>query len=186
MSKSVQVELFIDDGVSSIQSAQRRIDRAKEAISRLREDLWGMVMSTPKDVVKEGENPMEVMRELFDDSIESLYDAITDDYIYTMVKNDAEYCEDSLVVKMWKEEEDEYNKMVEETQKRHAFFAKHKGVLKDTNFDDIRIYDRVRDGLVLADPFTMEEREKLLANMNAEDEKAMQDAINKITSKKNG
>ena len=148
MSKEVQVKIYIDKDVSSIRTARDRIERAWLKQEDLKGELWGLIMATPKDVVADGEDPINNLKECFNDIWGKLWDAFVDEYKYTVIADDAELNEDSLVAKAWEEE-----------RKRKEFFNKYRDVLNPYNFDDCKLYDEFKKGnLIITEPFTAEQR----------------------------
>ena len=53
MSKGLQVTVYVDENVSSIASAREYAKRAEHCIEEAKCKLWGMVTSTPKDIVSD-------------------------------------------------------------------------------------------------------------------------------------
>ena len=83
MSKGLQVTVYVDDSVSSIASARNYAERAERSRKEAKRKLWGLVIATPKDIVGDGKDPIEVLQERFDDIWDTLWDSFIDDYIYS-------------------------------------------------------------------------------------------------------
>ena len=181
MSKTVQANLHIDEHVSSVANARDYAKRAAEYREEIKSNIWGLIMATPKDVVKDGEDPIISLKERFDDMWEELWDGFIDDYKYTVIADDAEFVEDSLVQMAWDEEERNERKFRMEQIERDAFFEKHKGVLNKYNFDDIILYDRMREGKVsIPNNFTKEEHDKLVNELKETERKEIEEALKKV------
>src|SRR5574344_904956 len=88
MSKGLQVTVYVDDSVSSIASARDYAERAERRRKEAKRKLWGLVTSTPRDIVGDGKDPIEVLQERFDDIWDTLWDSFIDDYIYSMIADD--------------------------------------------------------------------------------------------------
>ena len=181
MSKGLQVTVYVDENVSSIASAREYAKRAEHCIEEAKCKLWGMVTSTPKDIVSDGKDPMEVLQERFDDIWDTLWDSFIDDYKYNMIADDAEFNKGSLVKKYWKNEEKERQKVIEEAHERWHFFKRCDGVLSPNNFDDGIIYDEWKNGNVtITWPITKEQRDAILEDIKSKEKKALEEAIKKI------
>lgn len=146
MSKEVQPYIFIDEDVSSVKAARDRVERAWFKQKALKADLWGLIMATPKDITPDGVNPIDNVRERFEDIWDGLWGAIVDDYKYTAVADDAELNEDSLVAKAWEEEKKSMEALREEERKRKEFFNKYRGVLNPYNLMTISYMKSLRKG----------------------------------------
>ena len=183
MSKGLQVTVYVDDSVSSIASARSYAERAERRRKEAKRKLWGLVIATPKDIVGDGKDPIEVLQERFDDIWDTLWDSFIDDYKYNMIADDAEFNKGSLVKKYWKNEEKERQKIVEEAHERWRFFKRCDGVLSPNNFDDCIIYDEWKNGNVtITWPITKEQRDAILEDIKSKDKKALEEAIKKIES----
>ena len=183
MSKGLQVTVYVDENVSSIASAREYAKRAEHCIEEAKCKLWGMVTSTPKDIVSDGKDPMEVLQERFDDIWDTLWDSFIDEYKYSIIADDAEFNKGSLVKKYWKNEEKERQKIVEEAHERWRFFKRCDGVLSPNNFDDCIIYDEWKNGNVtITWPFTIEQRNTILEDIKSKEKKAFEEAIKKLES----
>ena len=181
MSKGLQVTVYVDDSVSSIASARNYAERAERRRKEAKRKLWGMVIATPKDIVSDGKDPMEVLQERFEDIWDTLWDSFIDDYKYSMIADDAEFNKGSLVKKYWKNEEKERQKMLEEANERWHFFKRSDGVLSPNNFDDCIIYDEWKNGNVtITWPITKEQRDAILEDIKSKEKKALEEAIKKI------
>ena len=183
MSKELQVTVYVDEAVSSIASARNYAERAERCRKEAKRKLWGLVIATPKDIVSDGEDPMEVLQERFDDIWDTLWDSFIDDYIYSMIADDAEFNETSLVKKQWENEEKERQKMLEEHNKCKQFWKMHEGVLSPYNFDDYKIYNEWRDGnIVITEPLTKEQRNAILEDIKSKEKKVLEEVIKKAKS----
>lgn len=181
MSKTVQANLYIDEHVSSVAHARDYAKRAAECREEIKSDIWGLIMATPKDVVKDGEDPIRTLKERFDDMWEELWDGFIDDYKYTVIADDAEFVEGSLVQMAWDEEEREERKFRMEQIERDAFFEKHKGVLNKYNFDDITLYNKMCEGKVsIPDNLTKEERDNLINDLKETERKEIEAALERM------
>lgn len=185
MSKGLQVTVYVDEAVSSIASARNYAERAERRRKEAKRKLWGLVIATPKDIVSDGEDPMEVLQERFDDIWDTLWDSFIDDYKYSIIADDAEFIKGSLVKRYWKNEEKERQKMLEEANERSHFFKRCDGVLSPNNFDDYTIYNEWKNGNVtITWPITREQRDTILEDIKSKEKKAFEEAIKKI--EKNG
>lgn len=181
MSKEVQPYIYIDENVSSIKSARNRIESALFAQKTLKAELWGLVMATPKDITTEGEDPIANVKERFEYIWDSLWDAFIDDYKYTVVADDAEYNEDSLVRKVWEKENNSLEKLKEEENERVNFFNKFRGVLSPYNLDDYKIYQGFKDGeIVITEPFTPEQRNLILQKISEKEKETLSNAFKQM------
>lgn len=181
MSKTVQANLYIDECVSSVAQARDYAKRAAEYREDIKSDIWGLILATPKDIVKDGEDPISELKERFNDMWEELWDGFINDYKYTIIADDAEFVDDSLVRMAWDEEEREERKFRMEQIERDAFFEKHKGVMNKYNFDDITLYNRMCEGkLSIPNKFTKEERDNLVKEMKEMEKKEIEDALERI------
>lgn len=181
MSKTLQANLYVDECVSNVAQARDYANRAAKYREEIKSDIWGLIMATPKDVVQNGEDPIRSLKERFDDMWEELWDCFVDDYKYTTIADDAEFVEGSLVQMAWDEEEEDNRKLKMEEAERDAFFNKHKGVLNKYNFDDMTLYDRMRNGEVsISDDFTKEDRDKLLTELKEIERKEIEMALERI------
>lgn len=182
MSKTVQANLYIDECVSSVAQARDYAKRAAEYREDIKSDIWGLILATPKDIVKDGEDPISELKERFNDMWEELWDCFVDDYKYTVIADDAEFVEGSLVQMAWDEEEREERKFRMEQIERDAFFENHKGVLNKYNFDDITLYNKMREGKVsIPDNLTNEERDKLINGLKETERKEIEAALERMT-----
>ena len=178
MSKDLQVTVYVDENVSSIASAREYAKRAEHCIEEAKRKLWGMVTSTPKDIVSDGKDPMEVLQERFDDIWVTLWDSFIDEYKYSIIADDAEFIKGSLVKRYWKNEEKERQKMLEEANERSHFFKRCDGVLSPYNFEDYTIYNEWKNGNVtITWPFTKEQRDAILEDIKSKEKKALEEAI---------
>lgn len=181
MSKEVQVGICIDEDVSSIRTARDRIERAWFKQKDLKGELWGLIMATPKDAVADGEDPINSLKERFDDIWDELWDAFIDDYKYTVIADDAELNADSLVVKAWEEEKNSMEALREEERKRKEFFNKYRGVLNPYNFDDYKLYDEFKEGnLIITEPFTAEQRAFHLEQIKKKEKNIVEEALKQL------
>lgn len=180
MSKGMQTMMYVDENVSSISQAREYEHRAEKYKNDLKGELWGLVMATPKDIVAEGD-PIDVLRERFDDIWESLWDAFVDEYKYGAIADDAEFVENSLVKKQWTREEEERKEIEKETKIRSKFFNKYKDVLNPFNFDDIRIYEKWSDGkLELGEILTKEERDNIIKDLNEKEQELFRERVKEL------
>lgn len=185
MSKEVRPCIWIDENVSSVKIARDRVERAWFTQKDLKAELWGLIMATPKDITAEGEDPIGNLKERFEDIWDSLWEAFIDDYKYTVVVDDVELNEDSLVKKAWEEEEKSIEEMKREQKERNAFFDKFRGVLTPYNFDDHRLYEEFKAGnITINEPFTSEQRAWLINKIKERDKQEIKEAIERIN--KNG
>lgn len=183
MSKGLQVTVYVDENVSSIASAREYAKRAEHCIEEAKCKLWGMVTSTPKDIVSDGKDPMEVLQERFDDIWDTLWDSFIDEYKYSIIADDAEFVKGSLVKRYWKNEEKERQKMLEEANERSHFFKRCDGVLSPYNFEDYNIYNEWKNGnITITWPFTKEQRDAILEDIKSKEKKALEEAIKKLES----
>lgn len=183
MSKGLQVTVYVDEAVSSIASAREYANRAERCREEAKRKLWGMVTCTPRDIVSDGEDPMEALQERFDDIWDTLWDSFIDEYKYSIIADDAEFNKGSLVKRYWKNEKKECQKMIEEDNKRRDFWKMHEGVLSPYNFDDYKIYNEWRDGNIeITEPLTKEQRDALLEDIKSKEKKALEEAIKKAES----
>lgn len=183
MSKGLRVTVYVDDSVSSIASARDYAERAERRRKEAKRELWGLVTSTPRDIVGDGKDPIEVLQERFDDIWDTLWDSFIDDYKYSIIADDAEFNKGSLVKKYWKNEEKERQKMLEEHNKCRQFWKMHEGVLSPYNFDDYKIYNEWRDGnIVITEPLTKEQRDAILEDIKTKEKKAFEEVIKKAKS----
>jgi hypothetical protein len=181
MSKSLQATIYVDESVSSVDQARSYAQSAANTQSGLKQEMWGLVMATPKDIVNDGEDVVSTLRERFNDIWEQLWDSFIDEYKYEMIADDAEYVEDSLVKKLWDKEAEERKRQNEEQKRRHEFFQKYKGVLNPYSFDDIRIYEEWSNGsLELPQALTEEERNKIVHDINKKEEERMNERLKEI------
>ena len=181
MSKTVQANLYIDECVSSVAQARDYAKRAAEYREDIKGDIWGLILATPKDVVQSGEDPIRSLKERFNDMWEELWDGFIDDYKYTIIADDAEFVDDSLVRMAWEEEEREERKFKTEQIERDAFFEKHKDIMNKYNFDDITLYNRMREGKIsITDSFTKEKRDKLIKEMKEVEKKEIEEALERM------
>lgn len=181
MSKEVQPYIFIDEDVSSVKTARDRVERAWFKQKALKADLWGLIMATPKDITPDGVNPIDNVRERFEDIWDELWGAIVDDYKYTAVADDAELNEDSLVAKAWEEEKKSMEALREEERKRKEFFNKYRGVLNPYNFDDYKLYEEFKEGnIVITEPLTTEQRAWHLEAIKNREQKVLDEALKRI------
>lgn len=181
MSKEVQVGIYIDDNVSSVKTARDMVERAWFKQKALKAELWGLIMATPKDITAEGEDPIDNLKERFEDIWESLWDAFVNDYKYTAVADDAELNKESLVTKVWAEEKRSLEELCEEERKRSEFFDKFRGVLSPYNFDDHKLYEEFKEGnVIITEPLTAEQRAWHLAAIKKREEKVLEEALKRI------
>lgn len=181
MSKSLKPTVFVNEKVTSIGEARSFAEKALSEGKSWERELWGLVMATPKDIVADGEDPVEVLKERFDSIIGYLWEAYVDEYKYTAIADDAEYDEDSLVSKAFdaykKDEED----MKHEKENMEEFFQKYDGVLSKYNFDDYEIYREWSDGSIkIPSPFTKEDRNRILKQIREKEEKILKEAFKKV------
>lgn len=163
MSKGLQPTIYVDDYVSTVAQARDYAKRAEDARNELKQELWGLIMATPKDIAKSGEDPIESIKERFNYIWEDLWDAFIDDYKYNAIADDAEFIDGSLVQMQWDEEEDERKAFEERRKRMNEFFDKHKGVLNPNNFDDINLFNEWDDGNIeIPDSITKEERDRIV------------------------
>ena len=183
MSKELQVTVYVDEAVSSIASARNYAERAERCRKEAKRKLWGLVIATPKDIVSDGKDPMEVLQERFDDIWDTLWDSFIDEYKYSIIADDAEFIKGSLVKRYWKNEEKERQKMLEEANERSNFFKRCDGVLSPYNFEDYTIYNEWKNGNVtITWPFTKEQRDAILEDIKSKEKKALDEAIKKLES----
>lgn len=186
MSKGLQATVYVDERVGSVSEARRFAEKAEKARKELKSELWGLIMATPKDITAHGEDPITNVRERFEDIWDSLWDAFVDDYKYTIIADDAEFCADSLVQKYWEEEKRSLDELRKQEEKREAFFKKHCDVLSVYNFDDYKIYDEWRLGNIeIPQPFTTEDRKRILSELKAKEDELIQEAMKKFKEKNN-
>lgn len=182
MGRYFKPSVFVDKNVSSVPNARSYAKEAEDDKNRLKEELWGLVMATPKDIVSNGEDPITTLRGYFDDIWEQLWDAFVDDYKYTAIADDAEYTggDESLVQKVFDEEAEEERKNKEEIEKRKSFFKKYP-VFDSMNFDDSIVYDEWREGrLKLGDSLTKEEADEVKRKLKEEEEKRIKEAWKRV------
>lgn len=181
MSKEVQAYICIDEDVSSVNNARNRSEKACLIQKELKGELWGLIMATPKDITSNGEDPITNLKERFEDIWDSLWDAFIDDYKYTVVADDAEYNNDSLVKKAWDEELKTIEDLRKEERERIDFFNKYRDVVSPYNFDDYKLYREYKEGnIVITEPFTAEQREYHLNKIEKRDTAALEEALKRI------
>lgn len=181
MSKILKPIVYVDEKVSSIDIAKHYADKAQKAGERLKSELWGLVMCTPKDVTAEGEDPIANVKEKFDEIMDELWEAFVDDYKYTIIADDASYNENSLVTEAWEEELKDIEEMKLENERRKKFFEDYG--LDRNNFDDYTIYQEWRDHQITIDskPLTKECRDQILADIRHREEIEIQKALETIS-----
>lgn len=163
MSKGLQPTIYVNDYVSTVAQARDYAKRAEDARNELKQELWGLIMATPKDIAKSGEDPIESIKERFNYIWEDLWDAFIDDYKYNAIADDAEFIDGSLVQMRWDEEEDERKEFEERRKRMNEFFDKYKGVLNPNNFDDINLFNDWDEGNIeIPDSITKEERDSIV------------------------
>lgn len=178
MGRYFNPSVFVDKNVSSISAARSYANEAEEDKKKLKEELWGLVMATPKDVVPNGDDPIVTLRGYFDDIWEQLWDAFVDEYKYNIIADDAEYTsgDESLVKKAFDEEAEEERKNKEEIEKRKEFFKKYP-VFDPMNFDDSIVYEEWREGrLKLEDSLTKEEADEIKRKLKEEETKRIKES----------
>lgn len=181
MSKTLQANLYVDEYVSTIAQARDYANRAEKYREGIKSDIWALILATPKDVVQSDEDPISTLKARFDEMWEELWDAFIDDYKYTTIADDAEFVDGSLVQMAWDEEEKERRKLQLEEDERNAFFAKHKDVLNQYNFDDISLYNRMCDGKILIpDNLTKEDRDVLVSKMKEDEKREIELALKRL------
>lgn len=181
MSKEVQPCIFIDENVSSVKAARDRVERAWFKQKALKADLWGLIMATPKDITPDGVNPIDNVRERFEDIWDELWDAFIDDYKYNAVADDVELNDESLVQKVWEKERKTMEELREEERKRAEFFSKYRGVIDPYNLDDYRLYQEFKKGnIVITEPFTAEQREWHLEAIKKREKKVLAEALKRL------
>lgn len=187
MSKGLKATIYVDERVSSITSARDYAEHADRLVRDLKSEIWALILSTPKDVVKEGEDPISELKERFEMIWEDLWDNLIDSYKYNAIADDAEFDDESLVKKCWEEEEKERQEYEKEAQKRDDFFKRYKGVLNPYNFDDMGVYEDWSNGkLSIGETFTKEDRDRIVAEKNAYTQKLLEDELKKMKKNEQG
>lgn len=156
MSKEVKPVVYIDDYVTSVACAREHAERAYANIADAKRQLWGLVMATPRDIAG-NDDPVEKLEELFSELMDEIAENIVDNYKYSIVADDAEYIDGSLVKKSFNADKAEEAHAEAENAKRSAFFTL--AGLNPYNMDDARIYDEWKDNKITLDfPLTEAER----------------------------
>lgn len=178
MSTVLRPTVYVDNGVSTIAQARSYAQQAEAERNELKQELWGLVMATPRDIAPSNEDPITNIKERFNSIWEDLWDAFVDDYKYTAIADDAEYVDNSLVKKQWDDDEEEERRYKLELKRREKFFKKYEGVLNPYSFDDGRIYEEWVDGnLELGETLTKSERDEIVKKLNEQSEERMKDAL---------
>ena len=181
MSKALQPIIYVDEYVSTAEQARDYARRAVGEQNNLKQELWGLVMATPKDIVEHGKDPINEIRGRFDEIWEELWDAFINDYKYTVIADDAEYSEGSLVKQCWEKEEEERKEHDRKYQRMDDFFKKYKGVLSYNNFDDIGLFNKYDEGeLELPELLTKEERDNIVKKIKEDEMKMLNDRLKEI------
>lgn len=181
MSKGLKPTVYVDDYLSNVAQARDYAMRAEKDRNDLKLRLWGMIISTPKDVVANGKDPIVELKETFEDIWSELWDAFIDDYKYSIIADDAEFDSDSLVRKEWDEEEKERKEYEERQKKREKFFNEHSDVLSSYNFDDITLYNEYELGNIdIPSELTKEKRDELLNEIKRREQELINKAIKEM------
>lgn len=178
MSKALQPIIYVDDYVSTIEQARDSARRAESTQNDLKQELWGLIMATPKDIVNDGESPISVIKERFDYIWEDLTDSVIDVYKYNVIADDAEFTDGSLVKAQWEEEEEERKEFERRNKRMKDFFKKYKDALNPNNFDDIHLFHEWDDGnLELPNSLTKEERDNIVKKMKEDELKLLNERL---------
>lgn len=133
MEKKIQTTIFIDKEVKTIQHARQLAKMAEYDLNQLKGELLSLIMSSPKDITPDGEEPLLYLKRNFNKIWENLWQGFIDKYKYTMIANDAEFEPNSSVQKQWNSENNELECLKEEYLKREYPFNDNKDVLKREN-----------------------------------------------------
>lgn len=180
MSKDLQPIIYVDERVSSVSDARQYAEKANENLSKLKGGLLSLVMATPRDITAEGEDPISNVNERFEEIWNSLWDAFVDSYKYTVIADDAEFYEGSLVRKVFEEEAEELKKFQEEQIIKKEFFQLNKGVLNEYNIDDYHIFNEYLKGNIPNKKITKEERDRIIGEIKERECKILNDALKNI------
>ena len=181
MSKRLKVTLYADEFVNSVAQARDYANRAEKERDKIKSSIWSLILATPKDIVRGDEDPIDSLKERFEDIWDSLWDSFIDDYKYTVIADDAEFEEDSLVKKEFDVSKKEHEELEKEYKEKNAFFDKYKGILDRYNVDDILIYNDIRDGIIkLPSNFTKEKRDELVRQSKERERKLINDKIEEL------
>lgn len=133
MEKKLLTTLFIDEEVQSIKHARYLAKKAKEERNQLKGELLSLAMATPNDITPYGEDTLSYIKRKFNEIWGQLFDLFIDECKYTIVANDAEFEQNSVVQKQWNGECVELDLLKEEDLKREYPFNDNKDVLKREN-----------------------------------------------------
>lgn len=133
MEKKIQTTIFIDKEVKTIQHARQLAKMAEYDLNQLKGELLSLIMSSPKDITPDGEEPLLYLKRNFNKIWENLWQGFIDKYKYTMIANDAEFEPNSSVQKQLNSENNELECLKEEYLKREYPFNDNKDVLKREN-----------------------------------------------------
>lgn len=181
MSKRLKATIYVDEFVTSVAQARDYASRAEKNREKLKSSIWSLILATPKDIVRDGEDPIETLEERFDDIWDSLWDSFVDDYKYTVIADDAEFEENSLVKKEFDLSKKEHDELEKEYNEKNAFFDKYNGVLDRYNVDDILIYNDIRDGIIkLPSKFTKEDRDELVKQRKEKEKRIIDEKLSEL------
>lgn len=133
MEKKLLTTLFIDEEVQSIKHARYLAKKAKEERNQLKGELLSLAMATPNDITPYGEDTLSYIKRKFNEIWGQLFDLFIDECKYTIVANDAEFEQNSVVQKQWNGECVELDLLKDEVLKREYPFNDNKDVLKREN-----------------------------------------------------
>ena len=143
MEKKIQTTIFIDKEVKTIQHARQLAKMAEYDLNQLKGELLSLIMSSPKDITPDGEEPLLYLKRNFNKIWENLWQGFIDKYKYTMIANDAEFEPNSSVQKQWNDEISELERLKEGEMKQEKAFNGHEDLLKREN--DIQSNLSVKD-----------------------------------------
>jgi hypothetical protein len=118
MEKKLLTTLFIDEEVQSIKHARYLAKKAKEERNQLKGELLSLAMATPNDITPYGEDTLSYIKRKFNEIWGQLFDLYIDECKYTIVANDAEFEQNSVVQKQWNGECVELDLLKDEELKR--------------------------------------------------------------------
>lgn len=117
MSQSVNVELYIDDGIRCVGDIEDKLDEAEDRLLDVKMQLYGLVMASPKHMFED----LSELRQEFDRVWGDLMEAAADNYRYSVVCDDVKYCDNPIIGKWKQMAEDEENAKREWQEKKRVF-----------------------------------------------------------------
>lgn len=178
MSKGLKPTIYIDENVVSSVGARNKAEESERDREKLKSKLLALALATPRDITPLDESPLSYVTETFNEIWEDLWDAFINDYVYTVIADDADYEEDSLVKKSFEEDIAEKKKYEDSIKIQRDFFEKYSEVLNKFNMDDFLIYEEWVNGrLEMPNPFTKEDRDKIVNHIKEKEKELLLKAI---------